>query len=534
MYAHDQTLYLKPNVLLEPLFNQWYAWSYLIAPATAAMFVANLHLKIMESFIATPQVHVSALKNPANLGGPFINYGANRVGDIKALREKTLKENAQPLALADAIKKLEKMLAEEADGHSLEPLYQKVPEPLKGYVELVYDRNNNPSIRFIEGLLYRSPFYNEGAQSLTLTLADNDERSFVFSTPRLGDAAGLHLRLPFKHRGIDELFKMKETPQTFGYIKEALGVEEADAELFSTFFTTEPPTPKPRFDGEGVRVRYFGHACVLIESARCTILVDPVISYDCPSPIERYSFADLPDRIDYVLLTHNHQDHCMFETLLQLRYKIGQIVVPKNNGGELADPSLKLILQNVGFPQVREIEEMEELLVEGGAITGLPFLGEHADLNIRTKIAYLVKLEGKTIVCAADSNNIEPKLYGHLQEAIGDVDIVFIGMECDGAPLSWLYGPLMTRPLARKMDQSRRFDGSNYEKAIDIVERLKPRQVYVYAMGQEPWLTYLTSIQYTEQSRPIVESNKLTGECSRRGLTSERLFGHKEISLNGQ
>ena len=221
----------------------------------------------------------------------------------------------------------------------------------------------------------------------------------------------------------------------------------------------------------------------------------------------------------------------MFETLLQLRHKIKTIIVPKNSGGELVDPSLKLILQHVGFPQVREIDEMETIDVEGGGITGLPFLGEHADLNIRTKIAYLVNLEGRTIVCAADSNNIEPRLYAHLQEFVGRTDVVFIGMECDGAPLSWLYGPLLTRPLARKMDQSRRFDGSTFEKAIDIVERLRPRQAYVYAMGQEPWLTYLTSIQYTNESRPIVESNKLVEACSGRGLLAERLFGQKEILL---
>jgi hypothetical protein len=191
-----------------------------------------------------------------------------------------------------------------------------------------------------------------------------------------------------------------------------------------------------------------------------------------------------------------------------------------------------LILQHVGFPQVREIDEMETIPVEGGGITGLPFLGEHADLNIRTKIAYLISLEDNTMVCAADSNNIDPHLYRNLQEFVGAVDVFFVGMECDGAPLSWLYGPLLTRPMPRKADQSRRFDGSNFEKAIDIVDCLRPRQVYVYAMGQEPWLTYLTSIQYTDESRPIVESNKLVQECRNRGLTAERLYGHKEIFLH--
>lgn len=525
-------LYLKGNVMIEPLFNQWYAWSYLISPSTAPMYVANLHLNLMESFIIAPQVHVSALKNPANLGGPFIDYDASKIPQIKALREKTLKENPPMLAFADAVKSLDKILAEEATGLSLEALYQKIPDALRGYVELVYDLNNHPSIRFIEGLLYHSPYYNESSQSLTLTLAEKDQRSFVFSTPRLDHGTGLTLNMPFRHSGLTELFKMRDTPQPVGHVVEALGIRDDQAEVFNTFFTSEPPPARSAFKGPGVRIRYFGHACILIESEHTSILCDPVISYPCASGLERYSFCDLPEQIDYVLITHNHQDHCMFETLLPLRHKIKNVVVPKNNGGSLADPSLKLILQNVGFSQVREIDEMETIPVEGGGITGLPFLGEHADLNIRTKIAYLINLEGNTMVCAADSNNIDPHLYRNLQDFVGAVDVFFVGMECDGAPLSWLYGPLLTRPMPRKVDQSRRFDGSNFEKAIDIVERLRPSQVYVYAMGQEPWLTYLTSIQYTDESRPIVESNKLVQECRNRGITAERLYGHKEIFLN--
>jgi len=222
----------------------------------------------------------------------------------------------------------------------------------------------------------------------------------------------------------------------------------------------------------------------------------------------------------------------MFETLLQLRHKTRNVIVPKNNGGTLADPSLKLVLRNIGFTHVTEIDEMETIAVEGGGITGLPFLGEHADLNIRTKLAYLIELQGKKVLCAADSNDVEPKLYEHVRAQTGDVDVVFLGMECDGGPLSWLYGPLLTKPLARRQDQSRRLDGSNFEKAYDLVQRLKAQQVYVYAMGQEPWLTYLTSIVYTDESRPIVESNKLVAACRNAGLTSERLFGQKEIILS--
>ncbi|HEX3252418.1 MAG TPA: MBL fold metallo-hydrolase [Pyrinomonadaceae bacterium] len=528
----SDSLYLKQNVLAEPLFNQWYAWSGLIAPATAAMFIANSHMKIMQSFVSAPQVHVSALKNPAMRGGPFINYASSRAGDIKALMEKTAKEQAHMLEFASAIHTVNDLLDNEAAGHSLEPLYQKVPNCLKGYVELVYDLHNHPSVRFIEGLLYKSRYYDTAPQSVSLSQVTQDDRPFALSTPQLGGNGHVWLNTPFNNPALDELFKMKTTAKPLEYIKDLLGVQNEDVEKFKEFFTTEAPPSSEKFGGEGLRVRYFGHACILFETKEISVLTDPVISYAYPSNTERYTYADLPDVIDYVVITHNHQDHCMFETLLQLRHKIRNVIVPKNNGGGLADPSLKLVLRMIGFDNVYEIDEMESISVPGGSITGLPFLGEHADLNIRTKIAYLVQLGEKSIVCAADSNNIEPQLYQHVHELIGDVDVVFIGMECEGGPLSWLYGPLLTKPLARKLDQSRRLDGSNCEKAMDLVNQLKPKHVYVYAMGQEPWLTYLTSIQYTDESKPIVESNKLVTGCRERKLVADRLYGCREIHCN--
>jgi len=379
-------------------------------------------------------------------------------------------------------------------------------------------------------LLYRSRFYRPDLQSIAL-FADNGERPFAFSTPKLADDKTLYVWKPFGSAELDELFKTKYKPRPFGELKEMLGVSDKHEPLLSSFFMMEPEPVGTRYEGAGVRVRYFGHACVLIESRKVNVLFDPVISYKSDGVIERYTYADLPDTIDYVLITHNHHDHCMLESLLQLRHKIGTVVVPKSNGGSLIDPSLKLMLQQIGFKNVRELDELDTIEEDGGFIMSLPFLGEHCDLNIRTKTAYLVKLEDRSVLCVADSNNLEPQLYEHVHELTGDIDVAFVGMECDGAPLSWVYGPLLTKPLARKMDQSRRFDGSNCEKGLNLVNSLNPQQVYVHAMGQEPWLTYLTSIQYTDESRPIVESNRLVKECLGRGRVSERLFGCREIFL---
>lgn len=196
-------MYLKPSVAVEPLFNQWYAWWYLLAPATAPMLVANLHLKLMQSFATAPEVHVSALQNPELRGGPFINYPANRAAEIRALLEKTAAEQADLVAFARAIAELEKLLAASGNGNTLEGLYDKVPDILRGYVELVYDLRNQASFRFIEALLYRSKYFRESAQSVALRPLLGDERPYVFSIPRLDDGDVLHLRVPFKSDALD-------------------------------------------------------------------------------------------------------------------------------------------------------------------------------------------------------------------------------------------------------------------------------------------------------------------------------------------
>ena len=211
-----------------------------------------------------------------------------------------------------------------------------------------------------------------------------------------------------------------------------------------------------------MRTRYFGHACILVETPGREHPLRPGALLRVPREIPRYTYSDLPDRIDYVVITHNHQDHVLLETLLQLRHKIGTVVVPRGGGGGLQDPSLRLVLQRIGFSNVIEIDEMETIEIEGGTLTGVPFMGEHTDLDIRTKMTYLVQLGAGSPLLAADSCNIEPRIYEHVQRCPGDVDVLFLGMECDGAPLSWLYGPLITRPLDRKIDHSRRLSGSNY------------------------------------------------------------------------
>lgn len=520
--------WLAPDVKLEPLFFGWYAWSHLVAPATAAMNVANGHVKIMKSYLAAPQVHAAAVKNPAMLGGPFIDYEGGRVAEVEAHLARTEDRLRPHLELADGIRALDELLAAEAKGFSLEPLYARVPEALRGFVELVYDLSGAPSMRLLEGLLYRSRYYDRSLQAIALSRTESDHRSFALSTPRLPDPSRVDVAVPFASPAIDALARARRTPTDPAALAEELGVPAAQRELFASFFVEEPPAPRARWSGPGVRVRYFGHACVLVESPDVTVLVDPTASYLYPSDVPRFTYGDLPEKIDYVLVTHNHQDHFLLETLLQIRHQVGEVVVPRGGSGSLCDPSLRGVLHAIGFPRVRELGELESLEIPGGRVTGVPFLGEHADLAIATKLAFVVDVPGFKAMFAADSNNLEPRVYDMVREVVGEIPILFVGLECDGAPLSWLYGPLLTRPLARKMDQSRRLSGSDFARADDMVRRIGAKEVFVYALGQEPWLGYVMSVRYTADSRPIVAAKALGDACRARGLAFEHLFGSLE------
>jgi len=524
--------YLKPDVIAEPLINQWYAWIYLVSPATAARYLTQSQFKVMQSFIDAPEVHETTLQDPAMMGGPFIQHPASRVGEVRSLLTKTRQEQQRLIALSEAIDTLNAILKAHPLGQSLEPLYAKLPEALKGYVELVYDARNSASIRFIEGLLYRSGYYSAAGQSLMLRVADCDSRAFVMSTPRLSDNKSLSLEIPFADARLDQLFQMRYEPQSVKAIASLFNIPAANQPFFHSLFTSHTPRKSQPYTGDGVRVRYFGHACVLIETNSLSILIDPLISYEHPTGVERYSYLDLPDTIDYALITHNHQDHVMLETLLQLRHKIKHIVVPSSQKGSLLDPSLKLALQKIGFSNVVSLDELERIALPDGEITSIPVLGEHGDLNIAAKNAYWITLKGRSILCAADSNNLDPALYAHIHHLLGDLDLLFLGMECEGAPYTWAYGPLLPEAVSRSQSQTRRLDGSNAARAHALVQQLNPQQVCIYAMGQEPWLTYITSINYEPDAAPIVESDRLLEMCRQIGRKCDRLFGKENITLS--
>ena len=524
--SEDQQ-FLRAKTIVEPLVDRFYAWPHTLAPIQAAMNLAFLQVPLLESYLQSPQVHINASNDPALRGGYFINIVEQRAGEVRDLLAEIKRERAGMLRFAEAIAEGQELLRANATGYDLTPLYPKLPEELGGLVELAYDTDNQAQMRFMEPLAYTNPaVYQEARQSVQLSFETGIERPFILSTPRLPSPDVLELAIPFRHAGLAELFKTRVRPTTLSRLREALELDDAQAGRLAGMLTDQPSLSPDRHIEAGGRVRYFGHACLVLQSPEAAIVTDPFISADNTAG-DRYTLDDLPDFIDLIVITHSHQDHIVLETLLQLRGRVGAIVVPRSSRGNLADPSIALMLRHQGFP-VREVDDFDEVEFPGGKVTATPFLGEHCDLDIRGKSTYWVEFAGKKVFVGADSSGIDPKLYRYVKNHLGTADLAFLGMECDGAPLTWLYQALFTKPVMKKMSRSRKLSGSNAEQAASIMVELGAREAYVYAMGEEPWLGHVMATTYNEDTYQLKQIDEFLGWCKDHSIAAGHLYGKQE------
>jgi L-ascorbate metabolism protein UlaG (beta-lactamase superfamily) len=529
----EDLLYLKEDAYFEPLINHWYAWSYLVPPVHAARYITSRHKRIMSSFVKNSELHIMAARESMLSGGDFLDAREDQIADIAALIAEIDEQRADLVELSEAVKELDELLRKHTTGESIEYLYAKVPEPLQGYVEIFMDMNHNASYRLLEALLYRSRHYQPSLQSVSFGLLSKvKERPFCFSTPRLPDENHLRLNLHFNAPELTTLLRSRVEGAPRGAIDAIFsGTARTGGLDYRELFTNAAPTRQHVPVERGIRIRFLGHASFLIETRDVSILMDPVVAVrGAGYADEVFSYSELPPRLDYICITHNHQDHYNLETLLQLRHKTRKLIVPMNNGGTLPDPSMKLIGRQLGF-EVIEVDDFDQIDIAGGKLTAIPFLGEHGDLNVRSKTVWFVELLGKKLFFGADATNYDPAMYRHVQSIVGNADVLAIGMECVGAPYTWLYGALSTRIVSKNVQNSRRLNGANAEQAYHMVDTFKAKRVFLYAMGMEPWYKYFMGVEYHEGSEQIVQSDRMIKYCEGKDIPCERLVGKKTIVL---
>jgi hypothetical protein len=162
-------------------------------------------------------------------------------------------------------------------------------------------------------------------------------------------------------------------------------------------------------------------------------------------------------------------------------------------------------------------------------VVALPFVGEHADLDIRAKMVPMVRAAGRTFLFATDVAVPEPAFYDRLVDVVGEVDALFIGLECVGAPISWVYGPLLKTRPTHQQNQSRRMIGSDAAMADALARQTRTRRIFTYAMGLEAWLKHRTGGEFDAESEQIRQSQLLTKICEDRGISAELLYQKAEF-----
>jgi hypothetical protein len=138
-----------------------------------------------------------------------------------------------------------------------------------------------------------------------------------------------------------------------------------------------------------------------------------------------------------------------------------------------------------------------------------------------------------TVLLAADSSVLDSALFEWVKDICGPVDVVFIGMECVGAPLTWGYGSLFPQPVPHAVNESRRTAGADAEQALALVRTLDCDAAYVYAMGCEPWVWHLLAPTTDPQSEQRIQARRFVDLCRRTGRASAFLNGTGDVALPG-
>jgi L-ascorbate metabolism protein UlaG (beta-lactamase superfamily) len=158
-------------------------------------------------------------------------------------------------------------------------------------------------------------------------------------------------------------------------------------------------------------VTRIGHACQLIEIGGLRVLTDPwftqTATYYHGEPVAS-GVAGL-GRIDAVVVSHEHYDHCDLDALVTAGFDLG---VPLIGPGTVAT-----IARDKGFRDVRAIEAWEATTVGDLTVTATPGLhGVH-------EVTFVIQSGGRTVFFGGDSLRVPelstvPDRFGPLDLAI--------------------------------------------------------------------------------------------------------------------
>jgi L-ascorbate metabolism protein UlaG (beta-lactamase superfamily) len=189
-------------------------------------------------------------------------------------------------------------------------------------------------------------------------------------------------------------------------------------------------------------IYWLGHACFLIRISGITLLTDPV--FGAMPFIKRHTALPVNPahlrNIDYILLSHDHRDHCDQKSL--------QLLAANNPQATMltALQMEPLVRPWVGNMTVQQAGWYQQYLTPGFSVTFLP--ARHwcrrglNDINRRLWGSFLIELDGRSIYFGADSGY--DTHFKQTGELFTGIDVCMIGT---GAyKPEWFMSPSHTSP----------------------------------------------------------------------------------------
>lgn len=210
---------------------------------------------------------------------------------------------------------------------------------------------------------------------------------------------------------------------------------------------------------------WFGHSSFLLQLSGKTILVDPVfIAFSPVSFIGKtfpgtdiYKPEDMPDTIDYLVISHDHYDHLDHKTVVALKDKVGKVVCPLGVGENF---------EYWGFAKEQIIElDCNENYTADLVFRSLPtrhFSGRSLKRNTTQRAAWLIETPVRKVFYSGDGGyGVRYKRFGN---QFPDIDLAI--MENGQYDVNWSDIHTMPEELGKEVSelQPKRFVTVHHSK----------------------------------------------------------------------
>lgn len=190
------------------------------------------------------------------------------------------------------------------------------------------------------------------------------------------------------------------------------------------------PQTLPAVPQGALAITWINHASFLLRTAQSTLLIDPVYSekvgpFNLLGPRRVHApgiaFDALP-KIDAVLVSHDHYDHCDISTLKRIAQRDQPIaIVPLANAG---------LMQRAGFEKIIELDWWEKHIVGAdGDVTLTP--SQHWSNRLsgarcgRLWGGFFLRLGQHTLHFVGDTG-FNPTLFRDIRERLGAPDVALV------------------------------------------------------------------------------------------------------------